>query len=120
MPEPFSVEVSRPTPHLVAVTPSGEADLAAVPALLAALTNAADEGAAHVLVDLDALTFFDASTLGLLVLADHRAAGDGSTFLVRCGSRSGRRLFALTGLGRLLEPTTLPGPGLPPSASRAA
>jgi anti-sigma B factor antagonist len=101
---PLSVDLSSPDADTVVVTPAGEADLYTVPSLRHALRQAIAMGRSQVLVDLDHLTFMDASTLGVLVDARRRMSEAGGSLQVRCHTRQGRRVLLIAGLQALLEP----------------
>jgi len=96
--------MSRPAPDTVMLTPVGEADIFTAPSLRRALREAIDVGRPRLVVDLDRLTFLDASTLGALVAAQRRIATTGGTLHLRCNSQPGRRLLTITGLDGLLDP----------------
>jgi anti-anti-sigma factor len=100
---PFGVAVTLGDDALL-LTPSGDADVFTASTLRLALARAADSRHRHVVVDLDHLAFFDASLLGLLVMARRRIADGGGSLRVRCERDWGRRLFTATGLAQLLEP----------------
>jgi anti-anti-sigma factor len=105
----LSIDVSGPDPDTLVVTLAGLADLSTLLDLHLALREAATSGPARLLVDLDKLTFMDATTLGALVDAHRRVSAAGGTLQVRCQTRH-RRLLTLTGLGGLLDrPESLRG-----------
>ena len=83
--------------------PVGEADVFTAPALMRALSDAIGMGRPHLIVDLDQLTFMDATTLDALVAARNRACDKGGTLELRCTGRLGRRLLSITGLEVMLE-----------------
>jgi anti-anti-sigma factor len=99
----LSVRITRPDEDTLVVTPAGEADFHTVPNLWQVLIEATTVGRPRVIVDLDQLTFMDASALGVLVDARLRFAEAGGTLLVRCSSRLGTRLLTLVGLESLME-----------------
>jgi anti-anti-sigma factor len=105
-PQPLSVEISHPSPDVRVVTPVGEADLCTVPGLQQALDEVTGSGCSHVIVDLDQLTFRDASLLRVLVEARSRFSGAGGTLEVRCRTALGRRILSLTGLDDMLDDRT--------------
>ena len=92
------VGISSPDSDTIVVAPVGEADFCTAPELRRALHEAIDSGRPHVVVDLDQVTFMDASTVGLLLDARARLADAGGTLQIRCRSRHARRMFATTGL----------------------
>ncbi|HEY0888306.1 MAG TPA: STAS domain-containing protein [Nocardioides sp.] len=100
----LQVGFSCPQRDTIVVTPHGEADLAVVPDLQRAVGEAIDTGHRQIVVDLDRLTFMDATTLGVIVQARADAAAAGGVLTVRCHSRLGQLLLRTTGLGCLLEP----------------
>ncbi len=97
------VDVSAPDAHTVVVTPTGVADPLTVPILRQALAQATGTGRSHVVVDLDRLSFLDASTLGALVVARRRISAAGGRLQVKCHSRHGRRLLFVTRLDDMLD-----------------
>lgn len=103
-PPPLRIDVSCPDQDTAVVTPAGEADIFATAGLRRALCDAIRTDCPHVIVDLDHLTFMDASTLGVLVAARLRTAAAGNSLRVRCHSRRHRRLLRMTGLGGMLDP----------------
>jgi anti-anti-sigma factor len=102
-PPPLSIEVSHPSPDVRVVTPVGDADLCTVPGLQQALDEVTGSGCSPVIVDLDRLTFMDASLLGVLVEVRTRLSATGGTLHVRCSTAHGRRILALTGLDYMLD-----------------
>ena len=100
---PLFIELSCPDADTLVVTPVGEADLCAVRPLRRALAEATGAGRTHVVVDLDQLTFMDASILGVLVGARLRFSATGGTLKVRCRTHQGRRVLSITGLDGLLD-----------------
>lgn len=103
-PGALSVARYRPAAGTVVLVLVGAADLATAPDLRRALHEAADD-CPDVVVDLDGLAFFDASTLGVLVAAHRRVTAAGGALTIRCHSRHGLRLLTVGGLDRLLEPS---------------
>jgi anti-anti-sigma factor len=98
----LSVETAVQDPATVVVTPIGEADLSTAPTLRRALRRASS-GRPCVIVDLDRLTFLDATTLDLLVEARHRISATGGTLLVRCHTRPASLLLRTVGLDFMLD-----------------
>lgn len=103
-PRLFRVDLARPDRNTLVVTPAGEADICTVVDLRRALCDAIGANGPHVIVDLDHLSFMDASTLGVLVEARRLASAAGGSLRVRCRTRRGRRLLTMTGLGDMLDP----------------
>ncbi len=79
----------------------GQADLQTAPALRDALTEAIDEGARRVVVDLSDATFVDSMTLGVLLGAVKRLRARGGQVAVVCPSPHIRRIFEITLLDRV-------------------
>ena len=102
-PAPLFIDVSCPDADTLVVIPVGEADLFTVPDLRQALSEVTCAGRPHVIVDLDRLTFMDASILGVLVDARLRLSATGGTLEVRCRTQHGRRMLSLTGLEGMLD-----------------
>jgi anti-sigma B factor antagonist len=85
---------------VVSVTISGEIDIATSPAMGDAL--AAGRGPAHLEVDMSAVTFMDASGIGVLLAARQRAVDGGGSLTLRAPSWAVRRVTAILGLDELL------------------
>jgi anti-sigma B factor antagonist len=93
-----TVEVRR-EPELTLVTVAGEVDIATVPVLREGLAGPTASGK-PVIVELDAVSFIDASGLGVLAGAANRTAVYGACLHVVCARNHVRRLFTITGLDR--------------------
>lgn len=102
-PPPLSVRICRPDASTILVVPAGEADAFTVFELHQALTQATGAVPTRLVVDLDQLTFMDASVLDALVDAHTRVQSAGGQLRVRCSRGLGRRMLALTGLDGMLE-----------------
>lgn len=113
MEEILTLQVRR-RPGSVLVAAAGEVDISTVPRLRAVLDSAAAEGL-RVIIDLEEVTFIDASGLGALAGAAGRAVAAGGTLHVAAVSSRVRRLLKVTGLDRhlLTEPTEAEGAGGP-------
>ena len=85
---------------VVSVTISGEIDIATSPAMGDAL--AAGRGPAHLEVNMSAVTFMDASGIGVLLAARQRAVDGGGSLTVRAPSWAVRRVTGILGLDELL------------------
>ena len=77
---------------------AGELDLHRAPALADALHAAPG----HVVVDLQAVTFLDSTTLALLVQAHRRLRSVGDELIVVVGEHTPTTVFAITGIDRIL------------------
>jgi anti-sigma B factor antagonist len=94
----LTVEV-RQEPELTLVTVAGEVDIATVPVLREGLAGPTASGK-PIIVELDAVSFMDASGLGVLAGAANRTAVHGASLHVVCARNHVRRLFTMTGLDR--------------------
>jgi anti-sigma B factor antagonist len=94
----LTVEVCQEPGHVL-VTVAGEIDIATVPQLRERLAAAAASGR-PLIVDLDRVTFIDASGLGVLASAARRAAAHGASLHAVCARHQVQRLFTITGLDR--------------------
>jgi len=99
----LAVRVCTVVPGTTLVIPVGEADFWNRPVLQRALDGVIVPDCGRVIVDLDGVTFMDASILGLLVDARHRVAAAGGRLLVTCRIRVGRRVLEAAGLMSLLD-----------------
>jgi anti-anti-sigma factor len=80
----------------------GEIDLATVNTFRSAITDALAAGAQHLVLHLEGVTYLDSSGLGTLIGAHKRVAASGGTMTIRCTQPRILRLFAITGLDRVL------------------
>ena len=80
----------------------GSLDLATSPTIRAALTDAADKGKRHIVVDLTQLEFLDSTGLGALIGAHRRASEHGGTFRLIVSDGPIARLLNITGLIRVI------------------
>lgn len=88
-----------------AITAAGEIDLATVNTLRSSIAKAMQQGASHLTLDLDKVTYIDSSGLGTLIGAHKRLASSGGTLTIRCSQARILRLLAITGLDRVLTVT---------------
>src|SRR5438034_872071 len=91
----------RHEPGCTIVTPAGELDIATTPQLRECLLALLPAHPALV-IDLDQLSFCDATGLGVLVGAANRARANRTSLHLVCSRPGIRRLFELTGLARRL------------------
>lgn len=84
------------------IVATGEIDLATVTQLSTALGNAVDTGSTRVVVNLDKVGYIDSAGLGALVGAHKRLKARAGALVVRCSEPRVLRLFALTGLTKVL------------------
>lgn len=96
------------------VTADGEIDLATVNTLRSAITTAMRQGAGHLTLNLDKVTYIDSSGLGTLIGAHKRLSSSGGSLTIRCSQARILRLFAITGLDKVL---TVLGPDAPSDLS---
>jgi anti-anti-sigma factor len=82
---------------------AGEHDVSTAPEVTQRIHAALQTGASCVCVNLDAVTFLDASVLGALVRGRSRCAAHGARFIVTCSNQRTRRVFAIAKLAALLH-----------------
>jgi anti-sigma B factor antagonist len=87
------------------ISAHGEIDLATVNTLRSAITSALAQGVRHVVLHLEGVTYIDSSGLGTLIGAHKRVTASGGTMTVVCTRPRILRLFAITGLDRVLTVT---------------
>jgi anti-sigma B factor antagonist len=122
--------------HVVAVR--GELDLHTVPELKRTLAELAELDSPHVIVDLTHAALVDSTALGALLETARNLRARGGELVVSCRDRSIRKVFAITGVDRLilmhasleeavghalerrLDLAPGPAPPTPPEASAAA
>lgn len=98
------VAISDPDPGTVVVTPTGEADLCTAPLLRRAVDQALESRRPRlVVVELDELTFLDASTLGVVVDVRRRVEARGGALRIRARQPLVRQLLRITGLVEVLD-----------------
>ena len=92
----------------------GEHDVGTAISIATALRDAAGDGdGGDVVVDLHAVTFMDASTIGALVDASCERRQHGHTLLLRSPSRVARRLLDLCDLSDMVETAETPPKAAP-------
>ncbi len=99
--DPLSVTVST-AQGLPVVSARGEVDISSVGALEDALAAQFDAGARSIVVDFLGVTFVDSTGLSALVRAHHRCAERGGRLALVMDDPQLHRLFAVTGLDRLI------------------
>jgi anti-sigma B factor antagonist len=97
---PFAWGLDHPSPGVVAITLSGELDLATVPQLEDALSDAEAAAGRMVVIDLRPLEFMDLAGARSILAADRRVRRNGRELHVVAGPRA-RRLFRLAGFDGL-------------------
>ena len=83
-------------PDAYVIRVEGELDLAGASDLESALADAELSEADRIVIDLDALSFIDASGLRVLVAASRRSADDGDRLRLTRGTGEVSRMFRLT------------------------
>ena len=100
MPETsFPVEVVSGVP---VVTAPEEIDITNAAGLRAALLEAAAQGTGTLVADMAKTQYCDSAGLNVLVRAHNRAQADGGELLLVIGGAAVLRIFAVTGIGRLI------------------
>ncbi|MFH7594619.1 STAS domain-containing protein [Streptomyces racemochromogenes] len=102
------VDVTPRTRHTV-VTVSGELDTDTSP-LVAQATKELVRGGRTLVLDLEAVTFIDASALSMLLALRHRARAHGTTLRLRAVPAQAQHLLELTGTGHLFTYCHCPAP----------
>jgi anti-anti-sigma factor len=89
--------------RLVTIRLEGEHDISTAHEVDQRIDAALRAGAGCVRLDLDAVTFLDASVLGALVRGRSRCIAHGARFVVTCSNQRTRRVFAIARLAVLLH-----------------
>ena len=117
MPEAsFPVEVVSGVP---VVTAPEEIDITNAAGLRATLLEAAAQGSGTLVADMARTQFCDSAGLNVLVRAHKRAQAEGGELLLVTGAAAVLRIFAVTGIGRMipsfprLEQALAPAPAVP-------
>jgi anti-sigma B factor antagonist len=95
----FPVELVSGVPVVAA---PGEIDLTNAPELRSALLQAAADGPGRLVADLTRTRFCDSSGLHTLLAAHKRAQADGGELLLVIPDAAVLRVFAITGIDRLI------------------
>jgi anti-sigma B factor antagonist len=95
----FTVEVVRGVPVVAAPE---EIDITNAEALRAALSTAAADGHGTLVVDMTRTRFCDSSGLQVLIAAHRRAGAEGRAVLLVIPGTAVPRVFALTGMDRVI------------------
>jgi anti-sigma B factor antagonist len=82
---------------------SGELDVATVPRLRAALTEAAERGSTRLVVDLTEVTFVDSVSVGAILHAQKRLGLEGRLAVVLAPSSYARVIFDVVGADAVLD-----------------
>ena len=90
-------------PRHVTIRLAGEHDVSTAPEIAQRIEAALQSGATCVCVNLEAVTFLDASVLGALVRGRSRCADHDARFVVTCSKQRTRRVFAIAKLAALLH-----------------
>jgi anti-sigma B factor antagonist len=95
--EPFRIEEERPAgQEVVLLALHGEVDLHVAPELRDRLTNAIEDGAEFVVLDLSRVTFMDSMALGVLLGALKRLKPRGGELRLIVPGAELRRIFEIT------------------------
>jgi anti-sigma B factor antagonist len=86
--------------HIIAVR--GELDLHTVPELKRTLAELAELDSPHVIIDLTHAALVDSTSLGALLETARNLRASGGELVVSCRDRSIRKVFATTGVDRLI------------------
>jgi anti-sigma B factor antagonist len=89
------------TTHVVSVR--GEIDIFTAPEFKERIGGAIDAGRDLVVVDLNATTFIDSSSLGVLISAHRRLSGRDGRLVIACEVKTVLNTFKITGLDGVLE-----------------
>jgi anti-sigma B factor antagonist len=96
-PELFRIEEERPAgDHVVLFALYGDVDLHIASELKDRLTNAIDEGAEYLVLDLARVTFIDSMALGVLLSAQKRFQANGGELRLVVPGSDLRRIFEIT------------------------
>jgi anti-sigma B factor antagonist len=95
----FEVVSDEAAPGVVVLTPAEELDLASVPRLDAAVSEALRPGTGHLVLDLGRLTFVDSSGLRMFLALCQRAKAENWQLTLTRPSAPVRALFEITGAG---------------------
>jgi anti-anti-sigma factor len=97
MTQTLEVDISR-AGHTDVLDVRGELDAGSALALAGPLTDIANDGDSHVVLDLSGLSFMDSTGMSVLLNARRRLTRQGRNLLVVCPSGPVMRLFELTSL----------------------
>lgn len=95
----FEVVSHEAASGAVVLAPAEELDLASVPQLEAAVSDALRSGTDHLVLDLGRLTFVDSSGLRMFLALWQRAKAENWQLTLTRPSASVRTLFEITGAG---------------------
>lgn len=82
----------------ITITVTGEVDVSCADTLRNALVAALETKAAHITVDLSAVTYIDSTGIGVLVGAAHKAAEQSATLTVTHLQKNVARVLSLLGV----------------------
>jgi anti-sigma B factor antagonist len=90
-------------PQTQLVSVRGEVDLFTAPEFKQRISGAIDAGRRRVVVDLNAATFIDSSSLGILISAHKRLRMESGSLVIACEVPAITKTFKVTGLDSVLE-----------------
>ncbi len=99
----FQVEITQRSDTGALLRLAGEVDLYTAPQLDERLAAVIAEGALHVVLDLTDVSFFDSTTLGVLVRAITALQPAGGELHLICPNENLRRIIEITGLDGVLQ-----------------
>ena len=103
VPAPAAPPVPSAVPSTVTLTVTGALDVTTLPRVRDQLEQAAAGRPAHLVVDLSACTFVDASALAVLLDVHRRLSRTGGVLTLRGSCPRVLRLLSLTGLRRVFD-----------------
>ena len=98
----FRISPLRPADGIIVIQVIGEVDITSGLAFKERLFGVLDEGAAHVVVDLDAADYVDTTVLSVLAELAARCSLEGRRLAIVCSEGTMRRAIANTGLDQVV------------------
>ena len=97
----FRVELLQAEQDTAVIALEGEVDIYSAPQFKETMIQSIDEGAKHIVVDLEGVTFIDSTALGVLVSGAKRVRPQNGTLDIVCHDENITRIFEITGLDRI-------------------
>ncbi|MEH3032612.1 MAG: STAS domain-containing protein [Aeromicrobium erythreum] len=91
----------RSEPPFEIIEVGGEIDVYTAPRLREAVVEAVNDGALHLVIDVERVEFLDSTGLGVLVGALKRVRADGGSLDIVCTHERILKIFEITGLDKV-------------------
>jgi anti-sigma B factor antagonist len=99
----FDVKTEKLSDEQYVISLAGEVDLYTAPEFKQQLLEVVGQGSKEVIVDFSDTSFFDSTTLGVLVGGVKRLRPNGGRLSLVCSDRNITKIFEITGLNKVFD-----------------